>query len=102
VRKRFVVSVWLGLAWAAGAWAGDSLRVGNQLLMVGDSAIHVRELLGKPSYRSHRGSRTRRRHRAGAVRGDAGGEHWQYRRDGHVIVVTIVDGVVADIDERAR
>jgi hypothetical protein len=70
--------------------------------MVGDSAIHVRELLGKPSYRSHRGSRTRRRHRAGAVRGDAGGEHWLYRRDGHVIVVTIVDGVVADIDERAR
>jgi hypothetical protein len=95
------------LACATGASASDSLRVGNRLLMVGDSAVTVTELLGKPSHKSHhnasrgassnrRGKRTRT-----ATAGQASGEQWQYRRDGRVIVVTLVDGRVSDIDERS-
>ena len=93
-------------ACAAGASASDSLRVGNRVLVVGDSAATVSALLGKPTHKSHRsasrgGSRRGRRARAdssAAVRG----EQWQYRRDGRVIVVTLVDGRVSDIDERSR
>jgi hypothetical protein len=88
-------------AWLAGAGmaqASDSLRVGNRLLMVGDTAAHVQELLGRPSYRTHHRSSKRRSRRSS--RGGAGGEHWQYRRDGRIIVVTLVDGLVTDIDER--
>jgi hypothetical protein len=61
----------------------------------------VQELLGRPSYRARRGGSRRHRRRGGvAEAGGAGGERWQYRRDGRVIVVTLVDGLVADIDDR--
>jgi hypothetical protein len=100
---RMWVFVLFGFAWiacAGVAQASDSLRVGNRLLMVGDTAAHVQELLGRPSYRAHRGS-SRGRHRRGTRgRSSSGGQRWQYRRDGHVIVVTIIDGLVTDIDER--
>jgi len=93
---------------ATGVAASDSLRVGNRLLMVGDSAATVTELLGKPSHKSHRsaarGSSSRRGKRSTrtAIAGKkASGEQWQYRREGHVIVVTLVDGRVSDIDERS-
>jgi hypothetical protein len=100
MRHRFVLFAFAWMACAVTAQASDSLRVGNRLLMVGDTATHVQELLGRPSYRTHRG-RTGRRHRGGVVRsGSAGGERWQYRRDGRVIVVTLVDGVVTDIEDR--
>jgi hypothetical protein len=94
--------VFFGFAWiacAGMAHASDSLRVGNQLLMVGDTAAHVQELLGRPSYRAHHSSSSRR-HRGRQRGSSAGGERWQYRRDGRIIVVTIVDGLVTDIDER--
>lgn len=86
------------LACAGMAQASDSLRVGNRLLMVGDTAAHVQELLGRPSYRTHRRSSKSRSRRGSRSR--AAGEHWQYRRDGRIIVVTLVDGLVTDIDER--
>ena len=98
------------LAFAASVAATDTLRVGSRVLVVGDSAATVTALLGKPSHKSHRnGARgssrggSRRGHRvraAGAA--TARGEQWQYRRDGRVIVVTLVDGRVSDIDERSR
>lgn len=99
---RFLAIVLFGCAWmacAGMAHASDSLRVGNRLLMVGDTAAHVQELLGRPSYRAHRSS-SHRGHRHSRTRGGAGGQRWQYRRDGRIIVVTIVDGLVTDIDER--
>jgi hypothetical protein len=99
MRHRFVFFAFAWLACAATAQASDSLRVGNRLLMVGDTATHVQALLGRPSYRAHRSRPSRRR--GGAVTsGNAGGERWQYRRDGRVIVVTLVDGVVTDIEDR--
>lgn len=103
-----ILLVFALLVFATGAAASDSLRVGNRLLMVGDSAATVTELLGKPSHKAHRsasatrGSSSRRGKRGTrtATAGKATGEQWQYRRDGHVIVVTLVDGRVSDIDER--
>lgn len=81
--------------------ASDSLRVGSRVLVVGDSAASVLGLLGKPAHKSHRGG-ARHGRRARRVAGDAtASESWQYRRDGRVIVVTLVDGRVSDIDERS-
>jgi len=93
-------------AGATGAPASDSLRVGSRVLVVGDSAATVTALLGKPAHKSHRNAArgaSHRRKRVRAVQDDtARGEQWQYRRDGRVIVVTLVDGRVSDIDERSR
>lgn len=89
------------------AQAGDSLRVGNRVLVAGDSAATVSSLLGKPTYKSHsraastRSSRKRRSARTVSTNAEPG-ERWQYHRDGRVIVVTLVDGRVTDIDERVR
>lgn len=95
-------------ACAGRAAATDSLRVGSRVLVVGDSAATVTDLLGKPSYKAHRNaarggssSRHGKRKRTAAV-GTAAGEQWQYRRDGRVVVVTLVNGRVSDIDERSR
>lgn len=87
--------------------AGASLRVGTRVLVAGDSAASVVALLGKPSYKSRARTastrRSARRRTARTVSTDTGaGERWQYRRDGRVITVTLVDGRVTDIDERVR
>ncbi len=95
---------------ATGAAASDSLRVGNRVLVVGDSAATVSALLGKPTHKSHRSGPRSATHgssrRGRRVRASPGaatrGEQWQYRRNGRVIVVTLVDGLVSDIDERSR
>jgi hypothetical protein len=99
-----VVCVVLGLG--ATAQAVSTLRVGNQVLTAGDSAVRVIELLGKPSHKSRsrgsRSSRSRGSHRSSRVRvvsDQDSGEKWQYRRDDHVTTVTIVDGKVSDIDD---
>ena len=100
IRASLLAVVLFACANAVGA--SDSLRVGNRVLVVGYSAATVLHLLGKPAHRSHRGG-ARRGRRARVVSGNtAASELWQYRRDGHVIVVTLVDGRVSDIDERSR
>lgn len=90
-------------AFSAAVQASSTLRVGNQVLTAGDSSERVTELLGKPSSKSHkRVPRSRGGGRRGGVRvvgKDRGGEQWRYRRDGHVTVVTIVDGRVSDIED---
>ncbi|WP_266158209.1 DUF2845 domain-containing protein [Dyella silvatica] len=105
--------------------AASTLRVGSQVLVVGDSAARVIELLGRPAYQSasqssasqstHGASKktsrkaaskpsrrgASRSHSRSRGRGGDGqrsrGEQWQYRRDGRSIIVTIVDGKVSDI-----
>ncbi|MEO7065350.1 MAG: DUF2845 domain-containing protein [Rhodanobacter sp.] len=71
--------------------AGNTVRVGSDVLVVGDTATQVLGLLGTPvvkvpvenKYGAHLG------------------EKWQYARpDGHVLVITLVEGRVADIDDR--
>lgn len=103
---RYLVAGLLLLAGAGAASASDSLRVGSRVLVVGDSAATVADLLGKPSHKSRHGSSrsgSRRGKRVRVVSRDTErGEQWQYRRDGRVVVVTLVDGRVSDIDERSR
>ncbi|PWK85903.1 DUF2845 domain-containing protein [Fulvimonas soli] len=74
------------------AAAADTLRVGDRLLVSGDSTARVEELLGRPSHRSHR---TAARH----GRSGQSGERWQYRRDGRTITLTIVDDRVVGIEQ---
>lgn len=100
MRIRLIVVLF---AFSAAVQASSTLRVGNQVLTAGDSRERVTELLGKPSSKSHKhASRSRNSGRRGGVRvvsNDQGGEQWRYRRDGHVTVVTIVDGRVSDIED---
>ena len=87
---------------SAAAQASSTLRVGNQVLTAGDSQERVTDLLGKPSSKSHRRrARTRGSRRGGVsvIDNNQGGEQWRYRRDGHVTVVTIVDGRVSEIED---
>lgn len=87
---------------SAAVQASSTLRVGNQVLTAGDSRERVTELLGKPSSKSHRRPRARgsRRGSVRVIDNNQGGEQWRYRRDGHVTVVTIVDGRVTEIEDR--
>lgn len=86
------------------AHASKTLRVDNQVLVAGDSAGRVIELLGKP-VRTFRAARPRSAGRRGGVRvidAAQGGERWQYRRGDHVTTITLVDGQVVDIDDHRR
>jgi Protein of unknown function (DUF2845) len=117
MRIRLVLALF---AFSAAAQASSSYRVGNELLTAGDSAARVTELLGKPSYKSHRSGSRGASHRSGShgsshrnsshssghspdarsAMDDAHGEQWQYRRDDRIVTVTIIDGKVSDIDDR--
>jgi hypothetical protein len=78
------------LAVSLNAFAGSTLRVGQQVLSVGDTAAHTIDLLGKPAYKEPV------QNQYGAFQG----ERWQYTRDnGHVVEVTIIAGKVADIED---
>lgn len=108
MRIRLIVIMFV---FSAAVQASSTLRVGSQVLTAGDSRERVTELLGKPSSKSHkRSTRSTRSTRSrssrsggrGGVRvlsNDKSGEQWRYRRDGHVTVVTIVDGRVSDIED---
>lgn len=98
-----------------GAHALESLRVGSQLLVVGDSAARVKELLGNPSVHAKGGgagksntgkgsakSSKGKGRKAGAKSKEDKGEQWQYRRNGHTTVFTIVGGKIAHIEDVAR
>ncbi|GLQ86462.1 DUF2845 domain-containing protein [Dyella flagellata] len=85
----------LGLLLACfAAHADSSLRVGDKVLTIGDSAARVQELMGQPVVRTfldqqdgglpdHQLSR---------------GEQWQYAQDNKTIIVTIVNGKVTDFE----
>ncbi len=88
---------------SAAVQASSTLRVGNQVLVAGDSQERVTELLGKPSSKSQRHrARIRGRRRGGVqvIDSHQGGQQWRYRRNDHVTVVTIVDGRVTEIEDR--
>ncbi|MBB6189661.1 DUF2845 domain-containing protein [Rhodanobacter sp. MP7CTX1] len=103
MRIRLVLAL---LAFSAAAQASSSYRVGNELLTAGDSAARAIELLGTPTYKSHRidyhrcdsGSDCSRDVHIAMVGVNV--EQWQYLRDDRVVTVTIVDGKVSDIDDR--
>lgn len=94
------------VAFTAQAGSG-TLRVGNQVLVVGDSATRVVELLGKPSYKSRgKGASNRRatgsRKSRGSRTTETSGEQWQYRQGNRVVTVVVVDGRVSAIRDGGR
>jgi hypothetical protein len=107
MRRYFATAL---LICAYNAHAMESLRVGNQLIVVGDSAAKVKEMLGNPSSRSKSagksGSKKGTSHRKGGVQVQSNdktkGEKWQYRRNGHTTTFIINDGKVTHIDDVAR
>jgi hypothetical protein len=102
-RWGWLVVLTLALTPTAVTHASSTLRVGNQVLVAGDSSERVTALLGRPSSKSHRRTRRARSSGRGGVRvldNHAGGEQWHYRRGDHVTVVTIVEGRVLEIEDR--
>lgn len=78
------------LALSLGVCASETLRIGQQVLSVGDTAAYTLELLGTPIYKE------RMENEFGAFKG----ERWQFSRDdGHVVTVTIIAGKVASIED---
>lgn len=99
---------WFCLAVAFTAQAGSgTLRVGSQVLVVGDSATRAIELLGKPTYKSRgKGSSGRRassgrKHRGGRA-AEPPGEHWQYRQGNRIVTIVVVDGRISAIRDGGR
>lgn len=99
---------WICLAVAFTAQAGSgTLRVGSQVLVVGDSATRAVELLGKPSYKSHgKATSTRRAGNARKSRAsrttEPSGEQWQYRQGNRVVTIVVVDGRISAIRDGGR
>lgn len=90
------------------AHALQSLRVGSQVLVVGDSAARVRALLGEPSVRAKAlgsSQRTKKNARVKSSKRTGAkdqGEKWQYQRDGHFTTFTMVGGKIVHIEDTAR
>jgi hypothetical protein len=106
-RQVWVWLLLLALGHVGVAWASGTLRVGNQVLTAGDSAMRVVELLGQPSRKfrprsASSAARGRGRGRVRVINAHEGGERWQYRRGDHVTTITIVDGHVGDIQDRRQ
>lgn len=96
-----------GLLIACVAHAGSgTLRVGSQVLVVGDSAMRVTELLGKPSYRTHAkadaGNHAGGRKGKGRKSSTSGGEQWQYRQGNRIVTILVADGRVTSIRDDGR
>ncbi len=108
--RRYGLTVLLLLAFAAHAGT-STLRVDNQVLTVGDSASRVVELLGKPSYKSHkkaatgsgnvRGGKHKGRRKTSSSR-EAVAEQWQYRRGHRVTTVLLAGGKVIGFEDSGR
>ncbi len=90
----------LMLAGAGVVQASSTLRVGNQVLVAGDSGERVVQLLGRPSSKTHRRASHAGRGRVRVIDRNQNAEQWRYRRGGHVTVVTLVEGRVTQIDDR--
>lgn len=93
------------------AHALQSLRVGSQVLVVGDRTTRIIELLGEPMLRvqpSNSGKSGARKgastlpSKNGKARAKEKGEQWQYRRDGHTTTFFILGGKIAYIEDAAR
>lgn len=79
------------LVFSLHVYASDTLRIGQRVLSVGDTAAHTLDLLGTPGYKEPVENKF----------GTRMGERWQFvRDDGHVTTVTIIAGKVASIEDR--
>lgn len=89
--RRFLLTALLLSSFAA--HASGTMRIGSQVLSVGESASRAIQLLGTPTFKESIESE----------HGGYVGERWQYQReDGSVATLTIVGGKVGSIEERHR
>jgi hypothetical protein len=74
--------------------AASSLRVGSKVLIIGDSAARVLQLMGEPSIRAFKQLQT------GALPSNqlATGEEWQYLQEGRTIIITVAGGRVVNFE----
>jgi hypothetical protein len=94
-----------GLLLACVAHAGGgTLRVGSQVLVVGDSATRVIELLGKPAYHTHAKAApaSRSSRKKGGKTTSSGGEQWQYRQGHRLVTIVVAEGKVTSIRDDGR
>lgn len=94
------------------AHALQSIRVGSQVLVVGDSAVRVKAALGEPAVRakassSSKGQKAKAKAKSSSSKAKSAsakdkGEKWQYEREGHITTFTIVGGKIAHIEDVAR
>jgi hypothetical protein len=106
--RRYVLFIML-LICNASAYALESLRVGSQVLSVGDSAARVKELMGNPAVHA-KGASDKSQRKGGSksvgkskrAAAKEKGEKWQYRRDGHTTTFTIANGKIVHIEDSAR
>ncbi|GLQ50948.1 DUF2845 domain-containing protein [Dyella flava] len=83
---------------SASAHAMSSLRVGDKVLTIGDSAARVQELMGPPTIRVY----IQRTMHGQPDNQLVPGEEWQYAQDGKTIVVTILGGRATSFDTLYR
>jgi hypothetical protein len=93
------------------AHALQSIRVGSQVLVVGDSAARVKAALGEPAVRAKTSANNQKakpkaksssngKSKSASAKGK--GEKWQYERDGHITTFTIIGGKIAHIEDVVR
>ncbi len=104
--RRYLLVAAVVIAGVAHAGSG-TLRVGSQVLVVGDSATRVTELLGKPSYKAHAKassgkSKKGNRGSKGGQAPSSGGEQWQYRQGNRLVTIVVADGKVTSIRDDGR
>ena len=74
--------------------ASTSLRVDNKVLITGDSAARVLELMGEPTIRAFKQLQVE-----GLPNNQlAAGEEWQYLQGGKTIIITVVGGRVINFE----
>ncbi|GAA0709218.1 hypothetical protein FHW84_000637 [Dyella sp. SG562] len=87
--RRLVLMSVLALASVA-AHAASTLRIGSQVLTVGESASRAIQLLGEPSFKEPIETR----------HGGYVGQRWQYQRENsQVTTLTVIGGKVTKIEE---
>lgn len=74
--------------------AATSLRVGSKVLIIGDSAARVLQLMGEPQIRAFK------QWQGGGLPSSqlAAGEEWQYLQDGRTTIITVVGGRVVNFE----
>lgn len=94
--RRYVFFALLLVSVTAHAMA--SLRVGDKVLSIGDSAARVQELLGPPAVRNYLHKQD------GSLANDqvSRAEQWQYVQDGKTVIITIVDGKATDFETQSN
>jgi len=80
----------------ASAHAANSLRVDSKVLMVGDTATRVMQLMGEPTARALISGANGRMPNNQLVPG----EEWQYAQGDKTIIVTLVGGRVTNFETR--